>query len=137
MTDDHSKTDLLILGAGWTSIFLIPLCQQQGISFAATSRTGRDGTLAFQFDPESDDPRAYEILPQATTVLITFPIETKGGSATLVKLYKRTHGGDKAEIRFIQLGTASIWGVRPPHRLDSIVINISNLGTLQNQGCVV
>jgi hypothetical protein len=137
MTNDHSKTDLLILGAGWTSIFLIPLCQQQGISFAATSRTGRDGTLAFQFDPESDDPRAYEILPQATIVLITFPIETKGGPATLVKLYKRTHGGDKGEIRFIQLGTTSIWGVRPPHCLDSIVINISDLGTLQNQGCVV
>ena len=143
MTDNHSKTDLLILGAGWTSIFLIPLCQQQGISFATTSRTGRDGTIAFQFDPGSDDPRAYEILPQAMTVLITFPIETKGGSATLVKLYKHTHGGDKAEIRFIQLGTIGIW-VRPPYRLLKTrrcnkggVFFFSNLGTLQNQGCVV
>ena len=120
MTGDHSKTDLLILGAGWTSTFLIPLCQQRGISFTATSRAGRNGTLPFQFNPDSeDDLSAYEILPHATTVLITFPIEKKGGSGTLVKLYKRTHGGDQAEVRFIQLGTTGIWGVRPHYPLET------------------
>jgi hypothetical protein len=115
MTDDRSKTDLLILGAGWTSTFLIPLCHEQGISFAATSRTGRDGTLAFEFDPGAEDPSPYEILPEAKSVLITFPIKTRGASERLVKLYKSTHGGGKAEARFIQLGTTSIWGVRPRH----------------------
>jgi hypothetical protein len=113
MTDDNPKAELLILGAGWTSTFLIPLCQQQGISFAATSRTGRDGTLLFQFDPDSEDPTAFATLPEAKTVLITFPIKTKRASERLVTLYKSTHGGDEPETRFIQLGATSIWDVRP------------------------
>jgi hypothetical protein len=118
----HSKTDLLILGAGWTSTFLISLCQERGISFAATSRAGRDGTLPFLFDPDSEDPTPFQVLPHAKSVLITFPIKTNGASERLVKLYKSTHGGGGhlTEVHFIQLGTTGIWGVRnlqivPPH----------------------
>jgi hypothetical protein len=108
-------TDLLILGAGWTSTFLIPLCQELGISYAATSRTGRDGTLSFLFDQASEDPAPFRVLPEAKTVLITFPINSKGASERLVRLYTITHGQRKREVRFIQLGTTSIWGVRQPH----------------------
>ena len=71
--------------------------------------------MAFEFDPGAEDPSPYEILPEAKSVLITFPIKTRGASERLVKLYKSTHGGGKAEVRFIQLGTTSIWGVRPRH----------------------
>lgn len=105
----HSKIDLLILGAGWTSTFLIPLCQHQGISYVATSRAGREGTLPFLFDPESENPDAYKRLPLAKSILITFPITIRGASERLVRLYKATHGGDA--VQFIQLGTTSIWGV--------------------------
>lgn len=112
---DTSKTEILILGAGWTSTFLIPLCKEKEVSYAATTRAGRDGTVPFEFDPESEDTGPYEKLPEAKSVLITFPIKVKGASERLVKLYKATHGGDQAEIRFIQLGTTSIWGVRVDH----------------------
>ncbi|KZP06342.1 hypothetical protein FIBSPDRAFT_923037 [Athelia psychrophila] len=107
-TANSQHVDILILGAGWTSTFLIPLCESTKVSYAATSRSGRDGTLPFHFNPEEeDDPTAYEQLPHAQTVLITFPINTKGASGRLIRLYRTTHGG---EGRFIQLGTTSIWG---------------------------
>ena len=44
------KVDILILGAGWTSTFLIPLLKKDGITYAATTTTGRDGTYKFKFE---------------------------------------------------------------------------------------
>ncbi|CDO71810.1 hypothetical protein BN946_scf184939.g34 [Trametes cinnabarina] len=115
----ESTVDLLILGAGWTSTFLIPLCQSRGISSSATSRTGRDDTIAFEFDPHSLDPRPYQVLPNAKTVLITFPIKVQGASERLVKLYQQTHGEgpESPKTAFIQLGSTGIWDRGPT--LDS------------------
>jgi hypothetical protein len=102
------EVNILILGAGWTSTFLIPLLQRNKISYAATTTTGRDGTLPFKFDPSSDDASQFARLPSAKTVLITFPLKGKGQSSQLVKLYSTTHGGgDKPN--FIQLGVTSVW----------------------------
>lgn len=109
-----NKVDILILGAGWTATFLIPLCQQRDVTFAATSRTGRDSTIQFSFDPESDNIEPYRSLPNASTVLITFPIEKEGASERLVKLYSGSRDGDsgiRLSPRFVQLGTTSMWGV--------------------------
>lgn len=103
--------DLLILGAGWTSTFLIPLCEERGIRFAATSRSGRGATIPFIFDPDSDDRRAYEILPDAQTVLVTFPIQKSGASQKLVDSYKSTRKNKLDKIGFIQLGATTIWDV--------------------------
>ena len=103
--------DLLILGAGWTSTFLIPLCKERGVSYAATSRGGRDDTIAFEFDPHSVDPGPFQNLPNAKTVLITFPIKVPGASERLVKLYRQTHG-EGPHSAFIQLGSTGIWDVR-------------------------
>jgi hypothetical protein len=104
------KVDLLILGAGWTSTFLIPQCQYLHISYAATTRSGKPNTIKFEFDPHSDDSQEYEALPAATTVLITFPITVKGASERLVRLYNFSHG-EAGVIRFIQLGTTGMWDV--------------------------
>jgi len=101
--------DLLIIGAGWTSTFLIPLCQGRRITYAATTRSGRLGTIKFEFDPHSDDSREYEVLPAATTVLITFPITVQGASERLVRHYLASHGSQKGAVQFIQLGTTSMW----------------------------
>ena len=102
--------DLLILGAGWTSSFLIPLCEDRGISYAATSRSGRDDTISFEFNPNSDDLTPFQSLPHARTVLITFPIKVSGASSRLVRLYQQTRvEGPKAA--FIQLGSTGIWDV--------------------------
>jgi hypothetical protein len=100
--------DILILGAGWTSTFIISLCKERGLTTASTTRDGREGSIVFVFDPTSEDTAPYAALPMARTVLISFPITVKGASARLVNLYKSTHTGS-ANVRFIQLGTTSIW----------------------------
>jgi len=105
--------DILILGAGWTSTFLIKLCDDRGISHSATSRSGRESTIKFEFDPDSDDLEPYGVLPTASTVLITFPIDKSGASERLVRLYinSRREGDGALEPRFIQLGTTNMWDV--------------------------
>ncbi|KAH9897379.1 hypothetical protein F4778DRAFT_782965 [Xylariomycetidae sp. FL2044] len=83
--------DILILGAGWTSTFLLPLLHREHISHAATTRDGRQDTIRFTFDPTSDDPAPFRALPHARTVLITFPLQGRGPASKLVSLYERTH----------------------------------------------
>ena len=112
-TTENAPVELLILGAGWTSTFLIPLCKSRGVSYAATTRNGHDDTIVFEFDPASDDSAPFTVLPSARTVLITFPLYTPGASERLVRLYEQTHldvSGSKPG--FIQLGSTGIWDVR-------------------------
>lgn len=119
-TTMRSTVDILILGAGWTSTFLIPLCAERGISQAATSRAGRDGTIAFEFDPHSTSSAPFQALPHAHTVLITFPIKVPGASARLVQFFQETHPeGPKAA--FVQLGSTGIWDVSTANPLRAIV----------------
>ncbi|EIN10092.1 hypothetical protein PUNSTDRAFT_133857 [Punctularia strigosozonata HHB-11173 SS5] len=119
-----ASVDLLILGAGWTSTFLIPLCVERSISYVATTRSGNapptpaaQPSIQFEFDPTSDDPTPFTPLPNARTVLITFPIKVQGASERLVRLYKLTHTGTKAA--FIQLGSTGIWDGGPTSRSES------------------
>ena len=102
--------DLLILGAGWSSTFLIPLCVDRGISYAATSRRGTPNTLKFDFDPTVDNVEPFTVLPTAKTVLVTFPIATPGGAPKLVALYNQTHPRT-LPTAFILLGTSSIFSL--------------------------
>ncbi|KAI1329236.1 hypothetical protein F5Y16DRAFT_367105 [Xylariaceae sp. FL0255] len=101
----------LILGAGWTSTFLIPRLEREGINYAATTTDGRDDTIRFKFDPDSDDLTQFRELPPAKTVLITFPLKGEGQSARLVKMYAATHSNSSSTGRphYIQLGVTSIW----------------------------
>ena len=107
-----SPVDLLILGAGWTSSFLIPHLQSvhPSISFASTTRDGRNESIKWEFNPDSNDPAQYDSLPAAKTVLITFPIKGQGGSRNLVEGYEKSKGSNRA--RWIQLGSTGIWDVR-------------------------
>jgi hypothetical protein len=100
---------MLILGAGWTSTFLIPLLTRHHIPYSATTTTGRNGTLKFIFDPASDSPKPYKILPAAHSILITFPLTGNGQSAKLLKLYGDTHLA--ARPNWIQLGSAGIFAI--------------------------
>lgn len=116
---------LLILGAGWTSTFLIPFCRSECVSYSATTRAGSLDTIPFEFDPTSDDPAPFTILPDAKTVLITFPITLSGASERLINLYTQTRkysmldGGEKASVAFIQLGSTGVWDVSLQSFLDS------------------
>ncbi|KAI1474113.1 hypothetical protein F4774DRAFT_401845 [Daldinia eschscholtzii] len=107
---EDESVDLLILGAGWTSTFLIPLLKCKQIKYAATTRDGRDGTIQFRFDPSSSDTGPFEALPLAETVLITFPLQGEGQAKHLVRMYESTHNKPgSSKLHFIQLGATSIW----------------------------
>jgi hypothetical protein len=116
-----NTVDILILGAGWTSTFLIPLCKERSLTYAATTRDGRDGTIPFEFNPDpptddSNEEREKEkyrtSLPDAKMVVITFPIKLKGASERFVRRYVKTRRVVTAkEIGFVQLGSTGIWDV--------------------------
>lgn len=111
--------DLLILGAGWTSTFLIPLLQAKHLSFAATTRDGRNvagaSTIKWSFNPEEATATAgknqFSALPLAKHILITFPLTTAGQSKTIVEGYEAAHGKKLDGVRFIQLGSTGIWQI--------------------------
>lgn len=100
------SVDLLILGAGWTSTFLIPALDREQIVHAETTTTGRDDTIPFKFDSSSSDTAPYKALPSATTVLITFPLTGTGQSKHITSLYRSVHGDQN---HWIQLGSTGIF----------------------------
>jgi hypothetical protein len=104
---DPSHVDLLVLGAGWTSAFLLPLLHKENVLYAATTTDGHDNTIPFRFDPDSEDEGPYKRLPAAATVIITFPLKGKGQSNRLTELYQNTH--PSSSPNFVQLGATSIW----------------------------
>jgi hypothetical protein len=106
LREKSSSVDLLILGAGWTSTFLIPQLNAENITHAETTTTGRNGTLLFKFDPDSGSAEPYKHLPSAHTLLVTFPLIGFGQSKTLVGLYRSIHGPGN---NWIQLGSAGIF----------------------------
>lgn len=107
MTDmkQPQPVELLILGAGWTSTFLIPLLKSSNISYAATTTSGRNGTITFKFDPGSDNLHPYKSLPAAKTVIITFPLTGTGQSKKIVESYQSVH----PKSNWIQLGSTGIF----------------------------
>lgn len=104
--------DLLILGAGWTSTFLIPLLESArssnnpGLTWRATSTTGRAGTLKFQYDPSSATEETFRSLPEARFVLIVFPLRGEAQTRQVLELYASVH---RSTPRWIQLGSTGIW----------------------------
>ena len=113
------SVDILILGAGWTSQFLLPLLHSQTdpkISYAATTTSGYDGTIPFRYESGSTDLAPYKQLPLAKMVLVTFPLVGKGQSRELVGMYEETHSilpaGKENSVertRWVQLGAMTIW----------------------------
>ncbi|GAB7365653.1 hypothetical protein MBLNU230_g6994t1 [Neophaeotheca triangularis] len=111
----------LILGAGWTSTFLIPLLQARKLSFAATTTTGHSvansPTIPWKYDPSTTSESDFATLPSAQTILITFPLTGKGQSKFIIESYQHTHNPDKTnptaatEPRFLQFGSTGIWQI--------------------------
>ncbi|RKO91058.1 hypothetical protein BDK51DRAFT_27101 [Blyttiomyces helicus] len=100
------KVTLLVVGLGWTGEYVVRHLTSIGVSHAATTTTGRNGTVPFRFDPSSTDPTPYKALPSASTVLITFPLLTKSAPETFRSLYFATHA-DAPNI--ILLGSTRFW----------------------------
>lgn len=115
MTREHH---ILILGAGWTATFLIPLLRARNLSFTATTTDGRDvadsHTIKWKFDPEEDSAASstknqFSDLPLAQNVLITFPLNGVGQSRKVVEGYNSAHKGK--DVHFIQLGSTGVWQI--------------------------
>lgn len=107
------QVDILILGAGWSSTFLIPLLKSRNHTFAATTRDGRQvantDTIKWSFDPDSKGDSRLRSLPLAQHVLITFPLTSAEQTDFLVKNYLQGHKKQQDQVRFIQFGSTGIW----------------------------
>lgn len=132
-----ATVDVLVLGAGWTAQFLLPLLQERGISFSATTRDGRDvagfKTIPFNLSHDSkaqaDESESIAItgaqndinnqgnvlsesdwkrVPKAKTILITFPINEKGTVTKHISNYEAVYGAD-CGTQWLQLGSTSAW----------------------------
>ncbi|TPX58244.1 hypothetical protein PhCBS80983_g03270 [Powellomyces hirtus] len=102
--------DLLILGLGWCGAYITRLLTTLSVPHAATTTTGRDNTISFTFNPDSDDAEPYKALPRATTVIITFPVRTSPAIRRLVTLYETTVN---MKPNWILLGSTRPWAPAP------------------------
>ncbi|GAA5979608.1 hypothetical protein JCM11641_007885 [Rhodosporidiobolus odoratus] len=107
-----SSVDLLILGSGWTGTFLLPLLDSHhpNLTYHATTRDGRSGTLKWTWDSDAQGPEQFERLPRAKTVVVVFPVRGEGGGRRLVEGYEESVGG---KVRWIQLGSTGIFDNGP------------------------
>ncbi|PNS19268.1 hypothetical protein CAC42_2445 [Sphaceloma murrayae] len=107
------EIDLLILGAGWTSTFLVPLLQSSSLTYALTTTDGRsagsDNTIRFKYDPSAEDQSYFASLPAARYVLVTFPVKGTADANKLVDSYVDTHPRVAESVRWIVLGSTGIW----------------------------
>lgn len=99
----QQQVDFLILGKGWTGDFLVPELVSKSISYSATTRDGRDGTIKWEFQPDAVDCSS---LPNASTVLITFPITSVQAIQSLCNAYSRSCS---ATAKWILLGSTRPW----------------------------
>jgi hypothetical protein len=103
--------DFLILGTGWTSLFLIPELERLKVTWAGTRRSQVDKRIYFNFDPlEVSNVNNFKALPSAKTVLITFGINYDDAVTHLVEQYNETHPSEGPRL-FIQLGSFWSWEV--------------------------
>ncbi|KAK4186940.1 hypothetical protein QBC35DRAFT_436096 [Podospora australis] len=115
MLTEMEELDILILGAGWTATFLIPLLQDHELHFSATTTTGRivagNPTIPFRFEPTEENRPAINALPRARHVLITFPLQGAGPSKFFMEAYQASHPlrDQSKTVKFIQLGSTGIW----------------------------
>lgn len=121
--------DVLILGAGWTSQFLVPLFESQYITYALSTPQGTinkfctgkyddSKIVAFYLRPDDPDESEYATLPTATTVIVTFPLKDKGPAKKLVETYNRVHAGS-IHTQWILLGSSGVYEGKGTHDRNS------------------
>lgn len=121
--------DYLILGAGWTSQFLVPRIEAENKTYALTTTSGKprkccegkydtSKIIDFDFDPESTDDRPFYKLPTAHFIIITFPLKGAGQSKKLVETYQKIHAGSVVTA-WIQLGSTGIFEKKAYHNHQS------------------
>ena len=141
----ETNVNILILGAGWTSQFLVPLLEGEGLSYALTTRSGNviklcegkynsSKIISFRFQPGTElaapdamsapvltaeqDEAQYARLPTADSVIITFPLKGQGQSKKLLDMYSKTHKGPTF-TNWIQLGSTGIYKTPSPFEVQT------------------
>lgn len=123
--------DVLILGAGWTSQFLVPLLESENIAYALSTPQGTlnkfctgkyddSKIVAFHLSSDDSDEAEYATLPTATTVIVTFPLKDKSPAKKLVETYNRVHAGF-IQTQWILLGSSSVYEGKGSHDRHSQV----------------
>ncbi|KAJ1555687.1 hypothetical protein HK405_014614 [Cladochytrium tenue] len=127
-TPPPATCSLLVVGLGWTGARVRRLAAARGVAVAATTTSGRDGTVPFSFDQRPGappDPAAFRRLPAANSaVLVTFPLQGKDMATRFVDLYLETHpplpqispSPPPPPPHFILLGSTSAYN--PQHPAD-------------------
>ena len=107
-----NDVDMLILGSGWTTSYLVPLLKSHHIMYATTSSSGHAGSIPFRFDPSNPtDTEPYKTLPNTKTLVITFPLRGSGEARGLLDGYRSIHQGSSFDprLKVILLGSTGIW----------------------------
>ncbi|KAH8553030.1 hypothetical protein BGW37DRAFT_488096 [Umbelopsis sp. PMI_123] len=99
---------VLILGLGWTGQFLQEILLNQKVSFAATTRDGRNGTIGWTMTDTPD----VSTLPWAQTVLVTFPVMSADIMSDLIDNYTATKGPSN----WILMSSTRIFSADPSDR---------------------
>ena len=115
LPEDGSRpndVDMLILGSGWTTSYLVPLLKSHHIMHATTSSSGHEGSIPFRFDPSNPtDTEPYKTLPNTKTLVITFPLRGSEEARGLLDGYRSIHQGcsSNPQLKVILLGSTGIW----------------------------
>lgn len=81
---------ILILGLGWSGQFLAELLVSLHLNFAATTRDGRNNTIAWSLPTDGHSINVTN-LPFAQTVLVTFPVMQQECMTALMDAYQAQH----------------------------------------------
>ncbi|KAJ3412088.1 hypothetical protein HDV05_001312 [Chytridiales sp. JEL 0842] len=104
----------LLIGKGWAGQYVADECVQEGIEHVATTTKGGDGTIPFKFDPTSSDKTPFKVLPDAETILITFPLLGAEAVNTFTNFYLETRSVPIPQPRYILFGTTASFNAPNP-----------------------
>lgn len=108
---------VLVLGQGFVGSYLAAALRERQISYAATTRDGRDKTIEWQMSSDTTPTGMFvdcSALPAANYVVVTFPLQGQAAAEALVNSYTKHHchkapqGDNDAGIRlpfWIYLGS--------------------------------
>lgn len=105
---------LLIVGLGWTGQFLAELMVSLQLNYAATTRDGRNNTIAWSL-PSEDCQKNINVssLPFAETVLVTFPVMQPECITAFMDAYQLQH---KQSSQWILLSSTRPYVGNPANR---------------------
>ncbi|CDH54486.1 hypothetical protein RO3G_02053 [Lichtheimia corymbifera JMRC:FSU:9682] len=106
---NEARVSVLILGFGWSGPFLKEVLTQQAIPYSATTRDGRDDTIAWELPSQDDQEVDVSALPAATTVLVTFPVRSAKSMEKLMDAYEARQGGLQQQVQWILLSSTRVY----------------------------